>query len=391
MASTCACGRFFDQSGSEESLKQQSRVRLANLFTQETRSQVQVAQVDIDLRSCYSMTLSCSTRVSLILLMAIGGLVAQPTGQGPAGGAGAAAQTPAGLPESQLRSTYVLGPDDIIVIRALEAEEINDKPVRVDMSGNIRLPLIGRVHAAGLTIEQLENALTESLKSYVKQPQLSVSVNEYKSQPVSVIGAVGTPGVHQLQGRKTLVEVLSLVGGVKEEAGPTVKITRQMRWGRIPLPNATEDSTGKVSIAEVSIRDIVNAKNPLGNILICPDDVISVPRAEIVYVIGEETKPGGYTLRERESMSVLQALSMAGGMSRAAGPKNAKLLRQTPGNGERTEIAVDLKKILAGQGKDTPMLPEDILLVPNNAPRSVALRSMEAALTIGTGLVLYRR
>ena len=337
------------------------------------------------------MTLSCLTRVCVIFVMAIGGLVAQPTGQGPAGGTGAAAQTPAGLPESQLRSTYVLGPDDIIVIRALEAEEINDKPVRIDMSGNIRLPLIGRVHAAGLTIEQLENALTESLKSYVKQPQLSVSVNEYKSQPVSVIGAVGTPGVHQLQGRKTLVEVLSLVGGVKEEAGPTVKITRQMRWGRIPLPNATDDSTGKVSIAEVSIKDIVNAKNPLGNILICPDDVISVPRAEIVYVIGEVTKPGGYTLRERESMSVLQALSMAGGMSRAAGPKNAKLLRQTPGNGERTEIAVDLKKILAGQGKDTPMFPEDILLVPNNAPRSVALRSMEAALTIGTGLVLYRR
>ncbi len=338
------------------------------------------------------MPLSRLIGVCVISAMAICGLGAQSTGAGsPAVSPGLAAQTPAGLPESQLRSTYVLGPDDIIVIRALEAEEINDKPVRVDMSGNIRLPLIGRVHAAGLTIEQLENALTESLKNYVKQPQLSVSVNEYKSQPVSVIGAVGTPGVHQLQGRKTLVEVLSLVGGVKEESGPTVKITRQMRWGRIPLPNATDDPTGKVSIAEVSIKDIVNAKNPLGNILICPDDVISVPRAEIIYVIGEVTKPGGYTLRERESMSVLQALSMAGGMSRAAGPKNAKLLRATPGNGERTEIAVDLKKILSGQGKDAPMFPEDILLVPSNAPRSAALRGMEAALTIGTGLVLYRR
>ena len=296
-----------------------------------------------------------------------------------------------GSSDAPLRSTYVLGPDDVIVIRALEAEEINDKPVRVDMSGNIRLPLIGRVHAAGLTIEQLENALTESLKAYVKQPQLSVSVNEYKSQPVSVIGSVGTPGVHQLQGRKTLIEVLSMVGGVKEDAGPYVKITRQMRWGKIPLANAVEDPSGKVSVAEVSIKDILTAKNPLGNILICPEDVITVPRAELVYVIGEVTKPGMYTLRERESLSVLQALSLAGGLSRAAGPKNAKILRPTPGNGERTEIAVDVRKMLAGQEKDTLMLPEDILFVPNNVSKNVALRSMEAALTIGTGLVLYRR
>lgn len=303
----------------------------------------------------------------------------------------AAESSSVGQADAQLRSTYVLGTDDVIVIRALEAEEINDKPVRVDMSGNIRLPLIGRVHAAGLSIEQLESILTEKLKNYVKQPQLSVNVNEYKSQPISIIGAVGTPGVHQLQGRKTLIEVLSMAGGMKDDAGPTVKITRQMRWGKIPLPNAVDDPSGKVSIAEVSIKDIINAKNPLSNILICPEDVLSIPRAEIVYVIGEVSKPGGYTLRERESMSVLQALSMAGGMSRSAGPKGAKLLRSTPGNGERTEIAIDLKRILAGQEKDTPMFPEDILLVPNNFPKNMALRGMEAALQIGTGLVLYRR
>ena len=291
---------------------------------------------------------------------------------------------------SQLRSTYVLGPDDSIVIHALEAEEINDKPIRIDMSGNIRLPLAGRIHAAGLTIEQFENEIAERLTPYIKQPQVSVSVTEFRSQPVSIIGSVVSPGIHQLQGKKTLIEMISLAGGVKDEAGPTIKITRQLKWGRIPLPNAVDDPSGQVSTAEVSVKDIIESRNPLENIAIRPDDVITVPRAQMVYLIGEVNKPGGYVLRERQSVSVLQALSVAGGMSRNAGAKNAKILRLVAGNQEREEIPIDLKKVLAGHGNDISLLPDDILFVPNNISKNIAVRSLEAMLTVGTGLAVYR-
>lgn len=323
------------------------------------------------------------TRPILAAALAIGSVFAQqraPIAPPPENGDGA-----------QLRSTYVLGADDLIVIRALEADEINDKPVRIDMSGNIRLPLIGRVHAGGLTIEQLENELTDRLKNYVKQPQLSVSVNEFRSQPFSVIGSVGVPGVHQLQGRKTLIEVISIAGGLKEDAGPIIKITRQMKWGKVPAPGATEDPTGQTSTANINVRGLMEAKNPQDNILIRPDDVITVPRADIVYVIGEVNKPGGYTLRERESMSVLQALSMAGGATRSAGKTRAKILRPGQADKERIEIAVDVKKVMNGTANDVRLLPDDILVLPTNESRFAAVRAAEAALTLGTGLVLYRR
>ncbi len=116
-------------------------------------------------------------------------------------------------------SGYVLGPDDQIVIHAIDAPEISDKPVLIGTNGNITLPLIGRVQAGGLTVEQLETELNTRLKKYVQDPQVSVTVAEFRSQPVSVFGAVTKPGVIQLRGRKTLYEVLSMAGGPARDRG----------------------------------------------------------------------------------------------------------------------------------------------------------------------------
>jgi len=287
-------------------------------------------------------------------------------------------------------STYILGPDDLIVIHALDGEEFSEKPVRIDMSGNIRLPLVGRVHAGGRTVEQLEAELFSSLKPYIKDPQVAVSVTEFRSQPISVIGEVMSEGVHQLQGKKTLVEIISLAGGVKDDAGSKIKITRKLEWGPIPLPGAKNDPSGQYSIAEVDVKNIVEARDPAENIRIYPEDVISVPRAEIVYVIGEVTKPGGYVLRERQSISVLQALSMAGGASKGAGIKNARILRLVADQDERQELPLDLKKIMSGTGPDAQLHAEDILFIPGNVQKNIALRTLEAAITIGTGLAIYR-
>jgi polysaccharide export outer membrane protein len=286
---------------------------------------------------------------------------------------------------------YVLGPDDVIAVEAVEADEISGKPVRIDRSGFIRLPMAGRVQASGLTVEQLENAIAGRLKVYIKEPEVAVSVVEFRSQPVSVLGSVRNPGVHQLQGRKTLVEILSLAGGLADDAGHSVKITRRLEWGRIPLASAADDASGGFSVAEVALKDILEARNPADNILILPNDVISVPRAEMVYVVGQVPRAGGYVLRERETLSVLQALSLAGGLDRVAAPQNARILRAAAGQANRTEIPVDLKKIMAAQAGDVALESEDILFIPASAPKKALGRAAEAAIQLTTGLVIFRR
>src|ERR1035437_5498567 len=134
----------------------------------------------------------------------------------------------------KLNSGYVLGPDDQIVIHAIDSPEISDKPFLIGMNGNVTLPLIGRVQAGGLTVEQFEAELNTRLKKYLHDPQVSVTVAEFRSQPVSVFGAVTKPGVIQLRGRKTLYEVLSMAGGPNETAGSSLTVTRRRENGEIP-------------------------------------------------------------------------------------------------------------------------------------------------------------
>jgi polysaccharide export outer membrane protein len=288
-------------------------------------------------------------------------------------------------------SNYVLGPGDQVGVQALDLEELEDRKVRIDMRGDINLPLAGRLHVAGLTVDQVESAVAFRLRAYLREPTVTVSIEEFRSQPVSVLGAVGTPGVVQLQGRKTLFEVLSMAGGLKPEAGNLVVITRQKDWGTIPLRDAKLDPTGQFSLAEVSVKSIMAGKNPQENVLIQPNDVISVPRAELVYVIGAVKKPGGYILNERETISVLQALSLAEGLDRAASPKTAKILHSVDGSSQRTETVVDIRKILSGQSSDVALAANDILFLPTSAAKNAAIRGAEAALQIGTGLAIYRR
>jgi polysaccharide export outer membrane protein len=284
---------------------------------------------------------------------------------------------------------YVLGPGDQIAVHVVNFEEINDKPVSVDLSGSIRLPMVGLIPVSGLTIEQVASEISKRLETYVKHPDVSVSVTEFRSQPVSVIGAVKNPGVQQVQGQKTLLEMLSAAGGLDSTtAGSTLKITRRLEWGPIPLPSAVNDPTKQFSVAQVSVKSLLDAKNPEENILVKPYDVISVPRGETVYVIGEVLKAGGYLLNDSEQVTVLQALSMAGGCDRMAQPQHARILRRVPG-ASRTEIPVDLRKILDGKTEDVRMQAEDILFVPNSIPKRAAIRALEAAIQMG-GLAIFR-
>ncbi|MBZ5586326.1 MAG: polysaccharide export protein [Acidobacteriia bacterium] len=287
--------------------------------------------------------------------------------------ASAAQQPPAAT--AQPASGYVLGPDDQIVIRALEGLDLADKPVLIGANGNITLPLIGRLQAAGLTVEQLEAELASRLKTYVQEPQISVTVTEFRSQPVSVFGAVTTPGVVQLRGRKTLYEVLSMAGGPRETAGSIVSITRRRENGEIPLPGASLDSTGQFSSAALDIQEILDGKNPAANIEIKPHDVISVSQgnARLVYVVGDVQRAGAFNLGGQRTISVLSALSLAGGFGRTAKPDRAKVFRPSPDGRKHEEIAVNIKQILDGKAEDIGLRPQDVLVVPTSSRKAFAV------------------
>ena len=292
-------------------------------------------------------------------------------------------------PKPQRVPSYVLGPDDQIMVFAFEADELSNKATRIDTNGYISLPMVGRFQAANLTIEQLEAEIQKRLSTYIRDPQVTVSVTDFRSQPVSVVGMVNTPGVQQLQGRKTIVEILSMAGGLRPEAGPVAKITRRLEYGRIPLPGAQDDPTGQFSMAELTLRDVMTEARPEQNILIQPFDVISIPKGDIVYVTGEVKKSGGFVLNDRKSLSIIELLAMAEGLTPVASKKSARILRLVPGSEERTEIALDLGKIYAGKAPNVALYPEDILIVPTSGMKATRDQMKQSAVSMVTSMIIW--
>jgi polysaccharide export outer membrane protein len=292
-------------------------------------------------------------------------------------------------PQAVVPDTYTLGPGDQIIVRVQDLEEFDKNPIPIDSRGNINLPDAGRIHAADLTTEQLEAAIAEKLKRILVKPDVSVYLTEMRSQPVSVLGEVKNPGVHQLQGQKTLYEVISLANGLSPDAGNTINITRDLKWGSIPLPNAANDSTGQYSVASVDVKGVSAASNPAQNILIMPNDVISVPKAETIYVIGAVKKPGAFVLGEHRTLSVLQILAQAEGTEKTAATDRTKIMRVVPGSNDRAEIPVDVKRILAGKLPDVPLTADDIFFVPTSKAKAAGYRTLEA-LVQGGSLLVYR-
>jgi polysaccharide biosynthesis/export protein len=298
-----------------------------------------------------------------------------------------------GLGNGQVQTPldYALGPDDQIVIRAIDAEEISGTPYRIDAAGNVDLPLVGILHAGGLTVGAFKAALVERLKSWVKEPMVTVVVTEFRSLPISILGAVNKPGVYQVNGNKRLFEVLSLAEGLKPEAGNWVKVTRLKSSGVLPLRGAKLDQTGDYWVAEVKVKSILAASNPAENIAVRPNDVISVPSADLVYVTGCVRKSGGFVMNEKESISVLQALSLAEGLDRLSAARKSRILRLPTDGSARIELPIDIQKILEGKAQDVPLIANDILFIPNSTAKNVAMRTLETAISLGTGIAIYRR
>jgi polysaccharide biosynthesis/export protein len=286
---------------------------------------------------------------------------------------------------------YRLGPGDEIKVHQPNAEQLDGSAIRIDDAGYATLPLVGRVKLGGVTLEQAEALLASRLRTFLINPQPVVSITEYRSQPVSVLGAVNNPGVVQLQGRKTLMQMLSLAGGMRQDAGGEVIVTRNVAFGRVPVSSEVLDSSGQFSTAKINAASLVNGANPTDNISILPQDVISVPVSEVVFVVGDVRKPGSFPLGSGRSLSVLQALSMAEGLGPQASAKHAKIFREKEGIKEKQEIQVDISKLLSGSRGDFELNPRDILFIPDSASKKAGFRAAEAALQAITGIAIWRR
>jgi polysaccharide biosynthesis/export protein len=295
------------------------------------------------------------------------------------------------LDQGGTTSTYALGIGDQFTVRALHVAELADKTFRVGPDGYVAFPMIGSLKVADMQVSAVEVELIRRLKKFYVMPDVTIMVTDYRSQPVSIIGAVVSPGVHQLEGQKTLLEILSAAGGPRADAGPLVRITRKARWGGIPLPDAHLDATGEHSVGEISLRELIANRDSSLNIPIFPEDVISIPAGGTVYVVGQVRKAGGFALGSRTNLSVLEALSMAEGLDVKAAPGKAAILHPPKdGQSKREQVPIDLAKLLKGKGADLTLGPDDILFVPSSAARSATLKSIDAAIQIGTGLVIFR-
>jgi polysaccharide biosynthesis/export protein len=299
---------------------------------------------------------------------------------------------------------YRIGPQDLLEINVFEDSQLN-RTVRVSESGEVSLPLLGGILVAGLTAGELEAALAQHLREFLKDPHVSVLITAIESHPISVIGEVNKPGVFQVRGTKTLLEMLSMAQGLAAEAGDEVLVMRSAGYtsGQDPGQKgspAAADSTqnpGKPKPAgdeqpatvSVNLRQLLNSRDPKFNVPVYAGDIVKVTRAGIVYVVGAVKRPGGFTLKGNEQMSLLKAIALAEGLSNTPSKARTKIIRTDESSGNRSEITVDLGKILDGKAPDMNLQTADIVFVPNSAGRTALYKGTEAIVATASGLVIF--
>lgn len=285
---------------------------------------------------------------------------------------------------------YVLGPGDEITVHQANAEELDNQAARIDDMGYATLPLVGKVQVGGLTVDKAQALIASRLSEWLVHPNPIISITNYRSQPVSVVGEVNNPGVIQLQGKKTLLETISLAGGLRADAGDVVEITREMKYGRVPAGRESVDPDGHFSTSKINITDLISGRNPADNVVIFPHDVVSVPRGEMIYVAGDVHKPGSFPLTANGGISVLQALTLAEGLGPQAAGKSAKIFRPRPNTNDKQEIPVNVAKIMSGKAEDFQLQPRDILFIPDSRSKKAGVRAAEAAIQAATGILIWR-
>lgn len=260
---------------------------------------------------------------------------------------------------------------DLLDVTVFDTPELSGK-FRVDDRGAITLPLTGDIFVSGLTATQAGHAIESKFRSsdVMKEPHISITVLEYATQGVNVVGEVKNPGVYPLLGSHDVLDFISAAGGLTPNAGKAVTVTHRLDTEH-PVVVLVDGKIGKSNASDVDIR---------------PGDTVMVSHSGIVYVVGDVGKPGGFLIENNDRLTVMQAIALAQGTNHTAALDQATLIRKTSSG--RTQIAVPLKKILANKSPDEPLADGDVLFVPVSGAKA-ALQTIEAILPSAAGAAIY--
>ena len=261
------------------------------------------------------------------------------------------AQTKTGTGQSY---EYQIGAKDLLEISVFEVPELNIT-VRVSENGMVTLPLLGEIKAEGLNRAELEKKIAVQLeKNYLKNAQVTIFIKEFQSKKISVMGAVKNPGTHDLIGRQSLLQIISMAGGLSEQASDTVVIFRQFK-------------NGPSQSLVIKLDDLLLKANPKYNIPIFPNDIINVPGSQFldIYVFGQVKNPGAVRMKKgSDEVTLLRAIAQAGGFSDRA--RRGKVMITRTVDGAEKKINVDVKDILGGGRKDFVLQAFDVIFVPES-------------------------
>ena len=265
---------------------------------------------------------------------------------------------------------YRIGPGDVLEVRVARAPELSREAIRVDQSGNIRMPMLDvDIPAACQTEGQLAQNIATLYKKYKNDPHVDVFVKEFQSQPVAVIGAVTGPAQFKLQRPVRLLELVSLVGGPTDAAGQTIQIVHA---GGGPL--CSQAGSGSVEASDTAafvtykLAETLHGL-PEANPFVQPGDIVSVPHADQVFVLGNVLKPSAIPLKE--PLTISRAIAIAGGTAHSTKKDKVRIIRQLPGTTAKKEIIVDLTAIEKNKAEDIALLPNDVIDVPISGTKSI--------------------
>ena len=311
-------------------------------------------------------------RAALLLLFSVFSAASPITAQESSAATGTQQSAGQSDPEDQA-PTIVIGPGDLLNVVVFETPELSAS-VRVHQDGNADLPVLGQIRLAGLSAPQAAGALEEAyrIRGLLLNPHVTVSATEFASQGATVLGEVRSPGVYPTLGSRRLLDMLSLAGGVSSTAGRLVSIVHR------------GDSQHPKQIALQPTPASLHAQE---NPIIQPGDTVVVAKAGVVYIIGDVLRPGGILVDNNERLSIIEALSLAGGMNKTAALSQTKLVRKLPAG--REEVDLDLKHILLGKQADVLVSDGDILYVPSSIGKTFLYRGVEAAFGLATSYALF--
>jgi polysaccharide export outer membrane protein len=272
--------------------------------------------------------------------------------------------------DSAARTRVRIGAGDLLNVSVFDVPEIAQS-IRVNDRGVATLSLIGSLHLAGLTTDEAQALIATKLKAgnYLVDPQVSVFISEYVTQGVSVLGEVNKPGVYQVLGSRSLLDIISEAGGITSFAGP-------------------EATVKHVDGTTITVRLSKDAHASLStDVQLAPGDKVLIPRAGLIYVLGDVARPGGFIMGNDGTMTLLQAVAMAGGINRTSSMNRSRLVRK--GASGYTETLVPLKRILNGEQADFQLQTEDILYIPQNSTKSFLYQTVPAITSSAAGAAIY--